>query len=164
MKLPDRLTGPVIAALGVAAWWGGSRLPPTPGQQIGPDVFPMVIGLGLILCGAMIFFRLGASFEEEDKLVTAEEAGVPNRAVEPIRWVPFKVLTPPALLFFYAMVVDRIGFWPTAIVMVGAVAMALGSTWRSALVLAALAPPVVHLVFAKLLRVPLPAGLLPFPW
>jgi putative tricarboxylic transport membrane protein len=25
-------------------------------------------------------------------------------------------------------------------------------------------PLVVHLVFAKLLRVPLPAGLLPLPW
>ncbi|NCX23460.1 MAG: tripartite tricarboxylate transporter TctB family protein, partial [Betaproteobacteria bacterium] len=26
------------------------------------------------------------------------------------------------------------------------------------------APGVIHLIFYKLLRVPLPAGLLPFPW
>ena len=33
-----------------------------------------------------------------------------------------------------------------------------------ALPLAALAPIAIHLIFSKLLRVPLPAGLLPMPW
>jgi len=45
-----------------------------------------------------------------------------------------------------------------------AAALALGARWRLALPLAALAPFGVHLVFGKLLRVPLPAGLVPTPW
>jgi hypothetical protein len=36
-----------LVALGLAAAYGGSLLPPVPGQQVGPNVFPMVIGLAL---------------------------------------------------------------------------------------------------------------------
>ena len=43
-----------MIALGGVAAYGGSRLPPVPGQQVGPNVFPIVIGAGLILCGALI--------------------------------------------------------------------------------------------------------------
>ena len=39
--------------------------------------------------------------------------------------------------------------------------MALGARLRLAVPLAIVAPLVVHLVFSKLLRVPLPPGLLP---
>ena len=45
-----------------------------------------------------------------------------------------------------------------------ATALAFGARWRLAVPLAILAPLLVHLVFYKLLRVPLPAGLLPAPW
>ena len=39
-----------------------------------------------------------------------------------------------------------------------------GARPRLAVPVALLAPIVVHLVFYKLLRVPLPAGLIPMPW
>ncbi len=42
--------------------------------------------------------------------------------------------------------------------------MALGATLRLAIPVAIFAPVFVHLIFAKLLRVPLPRGLLPMPW
>ena len=58
----------------------------------------------------------------------------------------------------------RIGFVPTAAVVIFASARALGARLRLALPLAMLAPIVVHLLFYKLLRVPLPAGYLPMPW
>jgi putative tricarboxylic transport membrane protein len=41
---------------------------------------------------------------------------------------------------------------------------ALGARWKLALPLALLAPIGVHLIFSKLLRVPLPPGVLPMPW
>ena len=34
-------------------------LPPVPGQQVGPNVFPMVIGIGLVACGVMIAAGIG---------------------------------------------------------------------------------------------------------
>ena len=43
-------------------------------------------------------------------------------------------------------------------------ATALGARWKLSLPLAVLAPLGVHLVFAKLLRVPLPPGPPPMPW
>ena len=52
MQLSDRVTGLFLVALGGVAAYGGSRLPPVPGQQIGPNVFPMVVGIGLAICAA----------------------------------------------------------------------------------------------------------------
>ena len=47
MRLPDRVTGLFLVGLGAAAAYGGWQLPPVPGQPVGPNVFPLVIGSGL---------------------------------------------------------------------------------------------------------------------
>ena len=165
MHIPNRATCIGIAVLGAAAAYGGSLLPPVPGQQVGPNVFPMVIGIGLVLCGIAIAIGIGKSFEEPEEVVPSEDgAHVPADAVPPVAHGALKTLVPPLLLLFYAFTVDHLGFIPTAAVMVATTCFALGGTWRSALVLALCAPPAVHLIFAKLLRVPLPPGLLPMPW
>ena len=44
MRLPDRVTGLFLVGLGTAAAYGGWLLPPVPGQPVGPNVFPLVIG------------------------------------------------------------------------------------------------------------------------
>ena len=157
MQLSDRVTGAFLVGLGGVAAWAGSRLPAVPGQDVGPAAFPMVIGTGLAVCGALIAFGIGRSFEAE------EAAETPSQAQ---RWRPgaLRALVPPALLLFYVLAVDRLGFLPTAAAMVLAAALAFGARLRLALPLAVVAPVLVHLVFHKLLRVPLPAGLLPVPW
>jgi putative tricarboxylic transport membrane protein len=48
--------------------------------------------------------------------------------------------------------------------MVFTAATTLGARLRLAIPLAIVAPLFVHLVFFKLLRVPLPQGLIPLPW
>ncbi|MEJ1157950.1 tripartite tricarboxylate transporter TctB family protein [Prosthecomicrobium sp. N25] len=167
MHLSDRLTGTALAVLGAAAFAGGSRLPPVPGQQVGPNVFPMVIGAGLVVCGLLIALKVGSSFEEEHEVVAAEDGTVISEAEAERRMSPARrlsVLIPPGLLLFYYFMVDRLGFVPTGFVMVLTTALALGARWRLALGVALLAPVGVHLIFLKLLRVPLPAGLLPMPW
>jgi putative tricarboxylic transport membrane protein len=164
MRLPDRVTGLFLVGLGALAAYGGSRLPPVPGQQVGPNVFPMVVGIGLCLCGAMVAFGIGHRFEEEAE---ADLASHTDHVVETeprgVLW-GFRALLPPALLLSYVFVVERIGFIPTAAAIVLITALALGATLRLAIPLALLAPVGVHLIFYKLLRVPLPAGLLPMPW
>ncbi len=158
MRLSDRVTGPAIALLGALAAWGGSRLPPVPGQDVGPNVFPIVIGGGMVLCGVLIALGIGRSFEEPGEDFGA---GMPL-----LRRLLFglRALIPPALLLFYVLAVERLGFLPTAFAMVGVAALAMGARPRLALPLALLAPLAIHLVFSKLLRVPLPEGLLPVPW
>jgi len=165
MHLPDRHTGVFLVGLGALAAYGGSRLPPVPGQQIGPSVFPMVIGIGLMLCGALIALGIGHHFEEEAEAELAAHSDEPPPTVVKLGlFGSLKVLLPPALLLLYVAVVDRLGFVPTGAVMVLATALALGARARLAVPLALAAPVAVHLVFSKLLRVPLPAGLLPMPW
>jgi putative tricarboxylic transport membrane protein len=154
MRLSDRVTGIGLMALGAAAAAFGSRLPGVPGQDVGPSVFPMTVGAGLVLCGAMIAFGIGHAFEAPE-----EDEGPPRPW-----WYGLRALLPPALLVFYVLAAEPLGFLVTAAIIIGVSAFALGASWRLALPLALLAPFAVHAVFAKLLRVPLPDGLIAAPW
>jgi putative tricarboxylic transport membrane protein len=153
MQLSDRVSGGVLVLLGGASAYGGSRLPAVPGQDIGPAAFPMLIGGGLVLCGLLIAFGIGHTFEAPEE----DADGAP-------RFAGLRALLPPALLLFYVFAADRLGFLPTAAAIVLAASLAFGARWRLAVPLALVAPLLVHLIFYKLLRVPLPAGLLPAPW
>lgn len=169
MHLSDRVTGLFLVALGGVAAYGGSRLPPVPGQQIGPEVFPMVVGIGLAICGGLIAAGVGRSYEDEAEAdlarISAEnEADGISVAEHHSPWWELRALIPPALLLFYYLVVDRLGFLPTGGVIVLIASLALGARARLAIPLALLAPLFVNLVFLKLLRVPLPSGMLPLPW
>lgn len=167
MRLSDRVTGLATFALGAAAAYAGSRLPPVPGQQIGPNVFPLVIGIGLCLCGLAIAFGIGHRFEEEAEADLAAHSDLPGEAEIARSHGPLfglRALIPPALLVAYALVVDRLGFYLTAAPMILVTALAFGARPRLAVPVALGAPVVIHLVFYKLLRVPLPAGLVPMPW
>jgi putative tricarboxylic transport membrane protein len=169
MQLSDRVTGLFMVALGGLAAYGGSRLPPVPGQQIGPNVFPLVVGIGLAVCGAMIAFGIGRRYEEEAEAdlakITGRIAAETGESEAPTGWWrSLRALVPPALLLFYAAAVDRIGFLPTAAVVVLVASLALGARLRLAIPMAIGAPLFVNMVFLKLLRVPLPSGLLPLPW
>ncbi|MBX9589166.1 MAG: tripartite tricarboxylate transporter TctB family protein [Hyphomonadaceae bacterium] len=165
MQLSDRYTGLFLIALGGVAAYGGSRLPPVPGQQIGPNVFPMVVGAGLVLCGALIALGIGRGFEDEAEADLAAHSAPEFEQRQAIGWGRgLMALVPPALLLFYVFAVDRLGFLLTAAVIVLTAAFALGARLRLAVPLALGAPVFVHLVFSKLLRVPLPPGLLPAPW
>jgi putative tricarboxylic transport membrane protein len=169
MQLSDRVTGLFMVALGALAAYGGSRLPAVPGQQIGPNVFPLVVGIGLAICGGMIAFGVGHHYEQEAEADLAKITGQIAIATgdgdeRSGWWRSLKALVPPALLLFYVVAVDRLGFLPTSAVMVLITSVALGARLRLAVPLAIGAPLFVNLVFSKLLRVPLPSGLLPLPW
>jgi putative tricarboxylic transport membrane protein len=60
--------------------------------------------------------------------------------------------------------IDQLGFFLTAAAMVFVLSTMLGGRLRLSLPLALIAPIGLHLIFGKLLRVPLPAGLIPLPW
>jgi putative tricarboxylic transport membrane protein len=136
-----------------------------PGQDIGPSVFPAVIGFGLVLCGALIALGIGRSFEEtaEADLAAHQNPELRDRVAHSA-FYGLRALVPVGLLLFYVLAAETVGFVPIAALIVFTVAIVLGANWRHALPLALLAPPVIHLLFSKLLRVPLPAGLLPMPW
>lgn len=156
MQVTDRITGGVLVALGASAAWFGSRLPAVPGQDVGPAAFPMVIGFGLIGCGALIALGIGRSFEAPEE---PEASAAPKPRLGAI-----SVLIPPLLLLFYVLASEPLGFLLTAFLMVLVAGLALGARLSLALAVAVAGPLLVHLAFYKLLRVPLPDGLIPAPW
>src|SRR5262245_40968320 len=165
MQLSDRVTGLFLIALGGVSAYAGSRLPPVPGQQIGPNVFPMVVGVGLCLCGGLIAFGIGRHYEEEAEADLAAVSGQPVEPPGALGWLRgLMALVPPGLLLFYVYAAERLGFLLTAAIIIVTAALALGARLRLAIPLALGAPFIVHLIFAKLLRVPLPWGLVPPPW
>ena len=165
MQISDRISGGGLAALGLVAFIYGSKLPPVRGQPVGPEVFPMVVGAGLMIFGVLIALGIGRSFEGANEVVAAEDGTTVEEKSAPFDpLTAFKVALPPALLLFYVFFSERIGFIPTAFVIVSSMCLALGARWKAALLMGLFAPPVIHLIFAKMLRVPLPAGLLPMPW
>jgi putative tricarboxylic transport membrane protein len=163
MLLSDKVTGGIVAVLGGLAFAYGSQLPPVPGQQIGPSAFPMVIGAGLVLCGGLIMLGIGHRFEEVAEADLANHTAPEQLAPLPA-WRNWLALLPPALLAFYALVSETLGFLPTAAIMVLVASLAFGARPKLAVPLALIAPFVINLIFLKLLRVPLPGGILPFPW
>jgi putative tricarboxylic transport membrane protein len=159
--MSDRVTGAVLVALGGISAWSGSGLPAVPGQDVGPAAFPMVIGIGLMICGALIVLGIGQSFEVPEEGAPAAPGG--SRTARS-RLGGLRALVPPGLMLFYVLAAEPLGFLPTAALIVLITALVLGARLKLAVPLALLAPVGVHLAFYKLLRVPLPPGILPAPW
>ena len=164
MKISDRISGLFLAFLGLATFWGGSKLPPVPGQQVGPSAFPMVIGAGLMLLGVLIALHVGRSFEDEAEAELAahsDDDPDAERYAHSRRWL---VLLPPGLLVFYYLASEAIGFIPVAALMIGVLAYTFNAKRSHILPVAIGGAIVIQLIFLKVLRVPLPPGLLPMPW
>jgi putative tricarboxylic transport membrane protein len=125
-----------------------------------------LIGILLVICGVLIVFGIGRRFEEsaEAAVVRSEEAHGVVHLDAPTFQRNLLAVLPPVLLTFYVVVVEFFGFLPTAFTIVVAMVFAFGGRLVLALSMGVAAPVLLHIVFYKLLRVPLPAGLLPAPW
>jgi putative tricarboxylic transport membrane protein len=157
MKVNDAVFGLVLAALGGAVLAAVQGFPKIPGQSVGPALFPGLIAAGLCVCGVLLLVR-----------------GLRERAREP--WVvwddwvrsPRHVLALAVLLgsiLFYIAASGWLGFLPTAAIILMAMFSVLRVPPVRALLLALAATFVIHFAFYKLLRVPLPWGLLtPYAW
>jgi len=121
-----------------------------PGQRFGPAWFPGLIAAGLGTCGMFL-------------IVAGVRQGAPWLALPD--WMSRRR---PSLgvagvlggLVFYILAADTLGFHITGIVLLALWMRILGSSWRVAAIVAVLATVAIHLSFYKVLRIPLPWGLL----
>ena len=157
MKLNDAVFGVLLLLLGGLVLVLVQGFPRIPGQQVGPGLFPGVIAIGLCIGGVMLLVRGwvarhdGAWFR-------------PGAWVRSPRHVLGFVLV-PASVVFYMLVSERLGFLPTASIVLAALFCTLRVSPGRAVLIAVIASLVVHFAFYKLLRVPLPWGVLtPFAW
>jgi putative tricarboxylic transport membrane protein len=157
MKVNDAVFGLALAALGGTVLVSVQGFPKIPGQSVGPALFPGLIAAGLCIAGLLLVVR-----------GLRERAGAPWFQWD--EWVrsPRHVLALAVLLgsiVFYIAAANWLGFLPVALVILTSMFSVLRVPPARALLLAAVATLVIHFAFYKLLRVPLPWGLLtPYAW
>jgi putative tricarboxylic transport membrane protein len=155
MKVNDAVVGACLIALAVAILVHIQAYPLIPGQQYGPALFPGSIAVGLIGCGLLLVRR-------------GVRAGQPLFAIADWMRQPALVtnfLAVCAVLVFYIAFAGTLGFIPTAALCLLALFLKLRVRPVVAAVVAIVATLVIHTLFYKLLRVPLPWGVLePVLW
>ena len=151
MRLSDTVLGSVLLLLSILVLWHVQSFPAFPGQPYGPALFPGVVAAGLALASIALI---------RDGLRTgAAGAGARARVLS----MPFAVTV--ASLFFYYFLSERLGFIVCAAMMLVALLWSYGVRRRLIAPIAIVAVLVIHTGFFKLLKVPLPWGVLqPLAW
>jgi putative tricarboxylic transport membrane protein len=157
MKINDLLSGVVIGSLAAGVYLHARSFPPMVGQNVGPNLFPQLIASGLMICAILLVIRGVRSLGREALFEMPEWVGA-NRAA--LGFVMISVV-----LVFYMVASERLGFLITAMLLLLALFYTFGVRTRTALIVAVLGSLAIHTLFYKLLKVPLPWGILsPFAW
>lgn len=153
MKLNDAILGALFALLGVVVLWHVQSFPAIPGQKFGAALFPGVVAAGLVICGTLLTIRGLRARAHGARLLTIDDW-----ARDPVTVLRF--LSVPAGLLFYVLTSDFLGFHIAASLAMLAWLLVFGLKPLFAAPLAIGFPILMHLAFYKILRVPLPWGLL----
>lgn len=157
MRLNDVVPGVFLILFALAVIAYTSTFPSTFGQQIGPGLFPRLIGIGLIGCGVILVIS-GLSARNRVPLVTLGDWASDRSAFT-------NFLLIPAALLFYILLSDWLGFIVSSLIILITLLCRFGASLPMSLVIAAMATLVIQQVFAGVLLVPLPWGILqPVAW
>jgi putative tricarboxylic transport membrane protein len=152
VKLNDAVFGLLLIALGAGVLLGVQGYPKIPGQPVGPALFPGLIAAGLCVGGVVLLVQGWRQRAGEPWLVW--DAWVRS----PRHLVALAVLL--GSVVFYIVAAQTLGFLLTAPLILLALFLSLRVRPPTAIVLAVVAALLVHYAFYKLLRVPLPWGVL----
>lgn len=161
MKVNDAIWGALLMVLCAVLLVHVQSFPKIPGQQYGPALFPGVIAVALAICAALLIVKglaVRAHGREHAHWVELEPWTRSRRTV-----LAFALTL--GVNLFYIVAGDWLGFIPAAIVYLAALLAVFGVRARWIFPLALVSTLVIHTAFYKLLRVPLPWGLLqPVLW
>jgi putative tricarboxylic transport membrane protein len=156
VKLNDAVWGALFILLSVALLVHVQSFPTIPGQKIGPALFPGIIAVGLAVCGALLIIKgLAARAQGPDHarwLTFAPWVGSRRHVL-----AFFMVI---AVNVFYILLVDTLGFIPTAVIYLAVLFAVFGVSPRWNLPIAIIVTLLIHYSFYKMLKVPLPWGVL----
>jgi putative tricarboxylic transport membrane protein len=152
MKINDAVFGAVFLLLGVVVLVHVQAFPRIPGQQVGPGLFPGMVAAGLAICGAILIFT-----------------GVRDRAQQPwyetADWMRsgrhfISFATIVGGVAAYVLFANTVGFLIVAPILLWIWFTVLAVRRLPAAAFAVVATVLIWYAFYKLLRVPLPWGLL----
>jgi len=153
MKVNDAIFGAVLLLLGIAVLVHVPSFPAIPGQKVGPAIFPGLVASALVVCAVILIVN-----------------GLRRRASQPwfemSDWLHSRThiiafLVTIAGVVAYVLFAQAVGFLIIAPLVLIALFLAYGVRPRTAVVTAVVVSLVIHFAFYKLLRVPLPWGVLP---
>lgn len=157
MKFNDALSGFLLLLLALAVLFNISSFPTIPGQNIGPAAFPGLLAWLLLLCSVLLIVR---SFRTSVRSPLIE-LGAWIRSPHHLR--NFAITT--GCLLFYILASDFLGFLICAFAILCMMFWALQVRSRLIVPIALMVTLLIHTIFYKGLRVPLPWGiLLPLQW
>lgn len=158
MRIDDRLFGALICLLGIVVIRHSASFPGIPGQYYGPALFPTVIGAGFVGCGLLL---LGAGLRRAGLRTTL--LSFPDWRGSPRGLVGVAVMLASIVAFVLAG--DIVGFQVLAFSTLALLYLAAGRSIVRSVGAALVVTVFMELLFGKLLRVPLPRGLLSdLPW
>ena len=148
LRAVDRAVGAAIALLGVAVYLSSRSFPNVPGQKLGASTLPGIVGAALAVCGLLLVARsILAAYDSAGGLAASER-------IAPA----IGIVTSIAL---YLAASDTLGYLLVAPLALLVALRSLQVGWARAIAWAIVASLVVHLAFYKLLKVPLPWGVVP---
>lgn len=151
MRIHDALSGLLLALLAVAILITVSQYPPIPGQNVGPSAFPGLVAILLLGCSLLLIWR-GVRGERRPLVALGDWTKSTPHMVN--------FLLVIASLLFYIFCSEFLGFIMTGTAILAVLFYVLGVRTLLILPTAIVATLVIHTVFYKFLRVPLPWGLL----
>ncbi len=152
MKINDAVFGAVFLLLGVVVLVHVQAFPKIPGQQVGPAIFPGILSALLAVCGALLIVSGVRHRAEQPWYETAEWMRSGRH------FIAFAAIIGGVVA--YVLLANPVGFLIVAPVLLFVWMSVLGVRPLPALAFAALATLVIWYAFYKLLRVPLPWGIL----
>lgn len=156
MKLNDAIWGALLIFFSAAVLVHVQRFPTIPGQKVGPALFPGVLAVALAVCGLLLIGNgLHARRHGHERARWMELDGWTKSR----RYV-VAFLAVIGVNAFYVLFVDALGFVLTGFAYLATLFVVFGVRPRSVVPLALGVTLVIHYAFYKLLKVPLPWGVL----
>lgn len=153
MRLNDAVIGVALVLFALAMIWYTRTFPEMPGQDYGPALFPVLIGIGFLITGAILIVSGLARLRTEPLFSGGEWLRSPHHVAS--------FLAVVLGLLFYILVSGWLGFIPTAALLLFVLLVVLRrGRPLSSLVIALVTTLVVNYAFTEFLLVPLPLGLL----
>jgi len=157
MKINDAIAGGLLLLLSLAVFGLIRDFPPMPGQKVGPALFPGLIAAGLLASACLLIVKGWRGRHTEPWVVLEAWARDPGQWLKGVGVVILSIA--------YVLWSDVVGFIPTGVLLLTALFTMLRVRLATAVIVAIVATLVIHGAFYKILKVPLPWGLLePFAW
>jgi len=157
VKFSDAIWGAVLLVFAAALFVHVQGFPAMPGQKVGPGALPAALAVGLGVCGALLLLR-GWRERSQAGAALAPWVETPEWFGARAQLLAFAVLV--GVNVFYLLAVQRLGFIVTGVVYLTALMWVLRVSLPRAALVALVMTLVIHYSFYKLLKVPLPWGLL----